>query len=126
MVVTTAREVDIDIVVVVGVVRVVVSHRLHVLSQPPGETRVSHKPLAKMTWHSDSSKEFDLPLHRSVVVDVVVAVEVVVVSVVEVLELVLVVVVLVDVVYVEVLVVKVVDVDVVLVVVSHPLHVLSH
>ena len=121
MVVTTAREVDIDIVVVVGVVRVVVSHRLHVLSQPPGETRVSHKPLAKMTWHSDSSKEFDLPLQRSVVVVVVVTVEVVVVSVVEVLVLVLVVVV-----YVEVLVVKVVDVDVVVVVVSHPLHVLSH
>ena len=104
---------------VVGVVRVVLSQRLHVLSQPPVTTSVSHKPFAKMTWHSDSSKEFDLPLQRSVVVVVVVTVDVVVVNVVEVLVLVLVVVV-----YVEVL--EVVDVDVVLVVVSHPLHVLSH
>ena len=106
--------------VVVGVVRVVLSQRLHVLSQPPGTTSVSHKPFAKMTWHSDSCSEFDLPLQRSVVV-VVVTVDVVVVNVVDVLVLVLVVVV-----YVEVLVVEVVDVDVVLVVVSHPLHVLSH
>ena len=116
--VTTAR--GVNIVVVVGVVRVVVSHPLHVLSQPP-RTSVPHKPFAKIDWHNDSSKEFDLPLQRSVVVVVVVTVEVVVVNVVEVLVLVLVVVV-----YVEVLVVKVVDVDVVLVVVSHPLHVLSH
>ena len=83
----------VDVAVDIAMVRVVVSHRLHVLSQPPGATRVSHKPLAKMTWHSDSSKEFDLPTQRSVVVDVVVAVEVVVVSVVEVLVLVLVIVV---------------------------------
>ena len=117
--VIAAREVN--IVVDVGVVRVVLSHRLHVLSQPPGTTSVPHKLFAKMTWHSDSSKEFDLPLQRWIVVVVVVTVEVVVVNVVEVLVLVLVVVV-----YVEVLVVKVVDVDVVLVVVSHPLHVLSH
>ena len=112
---------DVNILVVVGVVRVVLSHWLHVLSQPPGTTSVSHKPFAKTTWHNDSSKEFDLPLQRSVVVVVVVTVDVVVVNVVEVLVLVLVVVV-----YVDVLVVKVVDVDVVLVVVSHPLHVLSH
>jgi hypothetical protein len=123
-VVATGREVD--IVVVVGVVRVVLSHRLHVLSQPPGTTSVPHKPLAKIAWQNDSSKEFDLPLQRSVVVVVVVTVDVVVVNVVEVLVLVLVVVVYVEVVYVEVLVVEVVDVDVVLVVVSHPLHVLSH
>ena len=110
----------VDIVVVVGVVRVVVSHRLHVLSQAP-DTSVPHKPLAKMTWHSDSFAEFDLPMQRLIVVVVVVTVEVVVVNVVEVLVLVLVVVV-----YVEVVVVKVVDVDVVLVVVSQPLHVLSH
>ena len=108
-------------VVVVGVVRVVLSQRLHVLSQPPGATSVSHKPFAKMTWHSDSSREFDLPLQRSVVEVVVVTVDVVVVNVVEVLVLVLVVVV-----YVEVLVVNVVEVDVVLVVVSQPLQVLSH
>ena len=110
----------VDIVVVVGVVRVVVSHPLHVLSQPP-RTSVSHKPLATIDWHNDSFKELDLPMHRSIVTVVVVTVEVVVVNVVEVLVLVLVVVV-----YVEVVVVKVVDVDVVLVVVSHPLHVLSH
>ena len=110
---------------VVGVVRVVVSHPLHVLSQPP-RTRVSHKPLVNIDWHNDSSKELDLPLQRSVVVVVVVTVEVVVVNVVEVLVLVLVVVVYVEVVCVDVVVVKVVDVDVVLVVVSHPLHVLSH
>ena len=102
--------------VVVGVVWVVLSQRLHVLSQPPGTTSVSHKPLAKMTWHNASSKAFDLPMQRSVVVVVVVTVDVV-----EVLVLVLVVVV-----YVDVLVVKVVDVDVVLVVVSHPLQALSH
>ena len=108
--------------VVVGVVWVVLSHRLHVLSQPPGTTSVSHKPFAKIVWHNASSKAFDLPLQRSVVVVVVVVtVDVVVVNVVEVLVLVLVVVV-----YVEVLVVKVLDVDVVLVVVSHPLHALSH
>ena len=112
----------VNIVVVVGVVRVVLSHPLHVLSQPP-RTSVPHKPFAKIAWHNDSSKKFDLPMHRSVVVMVVVTVEVVVVNVVEVLVLVLVVVV---VVYVDVVVVKVVDVDVVLVVVSHPLHVLSH
>ena len=110
----------IDIVVAVGVARVVVSHSLHVLSQPP-RTSVPHKPFAKIAWHNDSSKKFDLPLQRSIVVVVVVTVDVVVVNVVEVLVLVLVVVV-----YVEVVVVKVVDVDVVLVVVSHPLHVLSH
>jgi hypothetical protein len=120
----------VNTVVVVGVVRVVVSHPLHVLSQPP-RTSVPHKPFATMIWHSDSFKELDLPLQRWVVVVVVVTVEVVVVNVVEVLVLVLVVVVYVEVVYVEVvyvdvLVVKVVDVDVVLVVVSHPLHVLSH
>jgi hypothetical protein len=39
----------VDIVVVVGVVRVVLSQRLHVLSQPPGTTSVSHNPFAKMT-----------------------------------------------------------------------------
>lgn len=114
-----------NIVVVVGVVRVVVSHPLHVLSQPP-RTSVPHKPFAKIAWHNDSFTELDLPMQRSIVVVVVVTVEVVVVNVVEVLVLVLVVVVYVDVVCVDVLVVKVVDVDVVLVVVSHPLHVLSH
>ena len=108
-------------VVVVGVVRIVLSQRLHVLSQPPGTTSVPHKPFAKIDRHNDSSKAFDLPLQRSVVVVVMVTVDVVVVNVVEVLVLVLVLVV-----YVEVLVVKMVDVDVVLVVVSHPLHVLSH
>ena len=108
---------------VVGVVRVVVSHPLHVLSQPPRTTSVPHKPFSKIAWHNDSFTELDLPMHRSIVVVVVVTVEVVVVNVVEVLVLVLVVVV---VVYVDVVVVKVVDVDVVLVVVSHPLHVLSH
>ena len=81
-----------NIVVVVGVVRVVVSHPLHVLSQPP-RTSVPHKPLVKIDWHNDSSKAFDLPLQRSVVVVVVVTVEVVVVNVVEVLVLVVVVVV---------------------------------
>ena len=115
------REVNMVVVVVVGVMRVVLSQRLHVLSQPPGTTSVPHKPFAKMPWHNASSKAFDLPMQRSVVVVVVVTVDVVVVNVVEVLVLVLVVVV-----YDEVLVVKVVDVDVVLVVVSHPLHVLSH
>ena len=40
---------EVNIVVVVGVVRVVLSQRLHVLSQPPGTTSVSHKPFAKMT-----------------------------------------------------------------------------
>ena len=118
--ITAACGVGVDIVVVVRAVRVVLSHPLHVLSQPP-RTSVPHKPLAKIAWHNDSSKELDLPLQRSVVVVVVVSVDVVVVNVVEVLVLVLVVVV-----YVEVVVVKVVDVDVVLVVVSHPLHVLSH
>ena len=70
---------DIDTLVDVDVVLVVVSHRLHVLSQPPGATRVSHKPLRKIAWHSDSSKLFDLPLQRSVVlvvVDVVIVVDV--------------------------------------------------
>ena len=57
----------VNIVVVVGVVRVVVSHPLHVLSQPP-RTSVPHKPFAKIDWHNDSSKELDLPLQRSVVV----------------------------------------------------------
>ena len=119
--VTAACVVGVDIVVVVvRVVRVVLSHPLQVLSQPP-RTSVSHKPFAKIAWHNDRSKELDLPMHRSIVVVVVVTVEVVVVNVVEVLVLVLVVVV-----YVEVVVVKVVDVDVVLVVVSHPLHVLSN
>ena len=116
---------EINMVVDVGAVRVVLSHRLHVLSQPP-RTSVPHKPFAKIAWHNDSFTEFDLPMHRSIVVVVVVTVDVVVVNVVEVLVLVLVVVVYVEVVYVEVVVVKVVDVDVVLVVVSHPLHVLSH
>ena len=123
--VTAAFEVGVNIVVVVGVVWVVLSHPLHVLSQPP-RTSVPHKPFAKIAWHNDSSKELDLPLQRSVVVVVVVTVEVVVVNVVEVLVLVLVVVVYVEVEYVDVVVVEVVDVDVVLVVVSHPLHVLSH
>ena len=123
--ITAACVVGVDIVVVVRVARVVVSHPLHVLSQPP-RTSVPHKPFAKIAWHNDSSKELDLPMHRSIVTVVVVTVEVVVVNVVEVLVLVLVVVVYVEVVYVEVVVVKVVDVDVVLVVVSHPLHVLSH
>ena len=108
------------VIVNAALVGTVVSHRLHVLSQAP-DTSVPHKPLANMTWQNDSFKEFDLPLQRWVVVLVVVTVEVVVVNVVEVLVLVLVLVV-----YVEVLVVKVVDVDAVLVVVSHPLHVLSH
>ena len=93
--VIAAREVN--MVVVVGVVWVVLSQRLHVLSQPP-RTSVPHKPFAKIAWHDDSSKEFDLPLQRSVVVVVVVTVEVVVVNVVEVLVLVLVVVVYVEVV----------------------------
>ena len=116
----------VDIVMVVGVVRVVLSHRLHVLSQKPG-TSVSHKPFAKIDWHNDSSKVLDLilPQRRLCLIQggivVVVGVEVVVVNVVEVLVLVLVVLVEVD-----VLVLEVVDVDVVLVVVSHPLHVLSH
>ena len=96
MLIVVAREVN--IVMVVGVVRVVLSHRSHVLSQPPGTTSVPHKPLAKMTWHNDSSKEFDLPMQRSVVVVVVVTVEVVVVNVVDVLVLVLVVLVYVEVV----------------------------
>ena len=86
---------DIDTLVDVDVVLVVVSHRLHVLSQPPGATRVSHKPLLKIAWHSDSSKLFDLPLQRSVVlvvVDVLVVLDMVVVVVIveEVLLLVLV------------------------------------
>ena len=76
---------------------VVVSHRLHVLSHPPGATRVSHKPLEKIAWHSESSNVFNLPLQRSVVVValvvvLVVLVLVVLVNVVEVLVLVLVVV----------------------------------
>ena len=41
-------EFDTFIVVDVDVVRVVLSHLLHVLSQPLGETNVSHKPLAKI------------------------------------------------------------------------------
>ena len=117
--VIAAREVN--IVVDVGVVRIVLSQRLHVLSQPPGTTSVSHKPFAKIVWHSDSSKEFDLPLQRSVVVVVVVTVDVVVVNVVEVLVLVLV-----GAEEHEVHVVKQRDVVGVLVVVTHPLHALSH
>ena len=90
--VTAEFGVGVNMVVVVGVVRVVLSHPLHVLSHPP-RTSVPHKPFAKIAWHNDSSKEFDLPLQRSVVVVVVVTVEVVVVNVVEVLVLVVVVVV---------------------------------
>ena len=41
-VVETVVDVEVDVVLVV------VSHRLHVLSHPPGATRVSHKPLAKI------------------------------------------------------------------------------
>ena len=41
-------EADAVMVVDVDVVRVVLSHLLHVLSQPLGETSVSHKPLAKI------------------------------------------------------------------------------
>ena len=44
------REAETEAVMVVdvNVVRVVLSHLLHVLSQPLGETSVSHKPLAKI------------------------------------------------------------------------------
>ena len=105
----------------VDVVLVVVSHPLHVLSHPPGATRVLHKPLAKIAWHEISSRVFVFLSQRSVVVVVEVVIVVEVVTVVEVL-----VVVLVEVVYVVVLVLEVVDVDVLVVVVSHPLHVLSH
>ena len=122
--------------IVVGVVLVVVSHPLQVLSHAPGPTSVSHKPLVKITLHNDSCKVFDFPLQRCVVVLVVVLVLVVVVLVVKVLvDVVLLVevvdvmvLVLVEVVKVVLVVLEVVDVDVVdvLVVVSQPLHVLSH
>ena len=74
---------------------VVASHWLQVLSHPPGETKVSHKPLVKIAWHDDSGSVFNLPLQRlvvvvKVVVVVVAVVVVVVVTVVEVLVLVLV------------------------------------
>ena len=125
-----------DMVVDVDVVVVVVSHRLQVLSQPPGAIRVSHKPFAKIAWHSESSNVFNLPLQRSVVVVVVLVLVVVVivlvveeleeVDVVDVMVLVLVVVEDVVVLLVDVVNVDVVDVLVVVVVVSQPLHVLSH
>ena len=112
---TNTVDVDVDVVLVV------VSHLLHVLSHPPGATRMSHKPLAKIPWHVNSSSAFVLLLQRSVVVVVEVVIVVEVVTVVEVLVLVLV-----EVVWVVVLVLEVVDVDVLVVVVSHPLHVLAH
>ena len=114
---TNTVEVEVDVVLVV------VSHRLHVLSHPPGATRVSHRSFTKIAWHADSSSLFFLLIQRSVVVVLVLVLVVkdVVVVVVTVRVLVLV-----EVVCVVVLVLVLVDVDVVVVVVSHPLHVLSH
>ena len=68
-------------VVNAGAVGLVVSQRLHVLSQPL--TRVSHKPAEKIPWHEDNSNLFDFPSQRAVVLEVVVlmVVEVLVVMV---------------------------------------------
>ena len=111
------------------VVLVVVSHPLHVLSHPPGATRVSHKLLAKTAWHIDSCSVFVLLSQRSVVVvrvAVVLVENVLVVLVANSNDVEAFVFVLVEVMSVVVLVLELVEVEVLLVVVSHPLHVLSH
>ena len=114
------------VVVDVDVVLVVVSHRLQLLSHPPGETRVSHKPFTNIDWHVVKESVFVLLAQRSVVEVVVVVILVLVLVVVMVVVVEVLVLVLVEVVCVVVLVLELVDVDVLVVVVSQPLHVLSH